>query len=67
VKCNSLNKWITNNTSARTIVLPQHQIAEDPAHQSVPCGFQTYLSEKELRRDLEGSWERTAVDYVEVA
>ena len=24
VKCNSLNEWITNNTSTRTIVLPEH-------------------------------------------
>ena len=26
VKCNSLNEWITNNTSTLTIVLPEHQI-----------------------------------------
>ena len=26
VKCNSLNEWITNNTSILTIVLPEHQI-----------------------------------------
>ena len=55
MKCNSLNEWITNNTSTWTIVLPQHQIhtSRRPGHQNVPCGFQTYLGRKELRREKE--------------
>ena len=55
MKCYSLNEWITNNTSTRTIVFPQHQIntSRRPGHQNVPCGFQTYLGRKELRREKE--------------
>ena len=55
MKCTSLNVWITNNTSIGQQFSQSIRkiIAEDPGHQSIWCGFQTYLGRKELRQEKE--------------